>query len=53
MKEHVREGENGHVVPTGSREALRERMAHLRRHSLTRAHPDEMASSYPPNPTLS
>ncbi len=36
MKEHVREGENGYVVPTGSWEVLRERMEHLRRHPLAR-----------------
>lgn len=34
MKEYVREGENGFVVPTGSAEALHERMEHLRRQSL-------------------
>jgi glycosyltransferase involved in cell wall biosynthesis len=32
MKEHVREGVNGWVVPTGNADVLLERLAHLRRH---------------------
>lgn len=34
MKEYVTEGENGHIVPTGDVEALRDRLVHLRRHPL-------------------
>lgn len=34
MKEHVIEGENGFVVPTGSWEALLERMEHVLNHPL-------------------
>ncbi len=34
MKEYVRDGENGYIVPTGSWQALLERMEHLRRHPL-------------------
>jgi glycosyltransferase involved in cell wall biosynthesis len=34
MKEHVREGENGFVVPTGSPAAIFERLEHLRAHPL-------------------
>ena len=36
MKEHVREGENGFVVPTGRLGALIERLEHLRAHPMTR-----------------
>jgi glycosyltransferase involved in cell wall biosynthesis len=36
MKEHVREGVNGWVVPTGSADAILERLEHLRRHPLRR-----------------
>lgn len=34
MKEHVREGVNGYVVPTGNATAIFERLDHLRRHPL-------------------
>lgn len=34
MKEHVREGGNGYVVPTGSADAILDRLEHLRRHPL-------------------
>ncbi len=34
MKEHVREGENGYIVPTGSVDAILDRLEHLRRHPL-------------------
>jgi glycosyltransferase involved in cell wall biosynthesis len=34
MKEHVREGINGWIIPTGSVEALLERLTHLRDRSL-------------------
>jgi glycosyltransferase involved in cell wall biosynthesis len=36
MKEHVREGVNGWVVPTGSADAILEKLEHLRRHPLRR-----------------
>jgi glycosyltransferase involved in cell wall biosynthesis len=36
MKEHVAEGKNGFVVPTGDWTALLERLEHLRRHPLSR-----------------
>lgn len=34
MKEHVVEGVNGYIIPTGDTEALCERLHHLRRHPL-------------------
>ncbi|MFP4228867.1 MAG: glycosyltransferase family 4 protein [Salinivenus sp.] len=34
MKEYVTEGENGYIVPTGSVDALHERLSHLRRHPI-------------------
>ena len=34
MKEHVIEGVNGYIIPTGDTEALRERLHHLQRHPL-------------------
>lgn len=39
MKEHVREGVNGYVVPTGSWQAILERLEHLRRHPLLNCAP--------------
>ena len=36
MKEHIAEGKNGFIVPTGSVEALVERMKEVRRHPMTR-----------------
>jgi glycosyltransferase involved in cell wall biosynthesis len=41
MKEHVVDGENGYVVPTGRWEALLERMEHVRRHPLAWTQADE------------
>jgi glycosyltransferase involved in cell wall biosynthesis len=35
MKEYVREGENGYVVPTGNRQAIIDRLMQLRRTPLT------------------
>lgn len=34
MKEHVREGMNGYIVPTGCWQAIFERVEHLRRFPL-------------------
>ncbi len=36
MKEYIRNGENGYVVPTGNWQALLERMEHVRRHPLAK-----------------
>ena len=39
MKEYVREGENGYVVPVGAADALIERLMALRQHSLATTRP--------------
>lgn len=36
MKEHVQEGVNGYVVPTGNWESLMERMEHIRKYPLAK-----------------
>lgn len=36
MKEHVTEGENGYIVPTGNWHALYERLEHLAKHPLSK-----------------
>lgn len=44
MKEYVREGENGYVVPAGDADAILERLEHLRRHPL---HPAALPAGGP------
>ena len=51
MKEHVREGESGYVVPTGDLEALVERMLHVHRHPLART-ASFLSPTRPPAPNL-
>ena len=47
MKEHVEEGVNGYVVPTGNWEVLLERMEHLMSHPLTRLESALLETTYP------
>ena len=40
MKEYVRDGENGYVVPTGQSQAILERLLHIHRYGMA-THPEE------------
>lgn len=44
MKEYVKEGVNGYVIPTGDGEALRDRLVHLHRNPLARVRSARTAS---------
>ena len=47
MKDHVVEGVNGYIVPTGDWKPLLERMEHLKTHPLTRLESALLEATYP------